>query len=804
VRSEYQKKETAISKNKELLFVYRQYEALLRDKKIFDFNDMIVETIEALTREQSMLRDLQEQYQYVLADEHQDVNGSQNKILSLLCSFHERPNIFVVGDEKQAIYRFQGASLENFLYFESSFSHTEVIPLTLNYRSGQTILDVAHSLVAVEEGPLKDLRVELVAHTVIDATVGVSAYTHQLEEDTDTVAKIKALIEHGVALSEIAVIVRTNKDVELFTKYLRKEGVAVSSSSETDVLSHTITNSILALIGAITQPTNEQHLFTVLHGSYWGILPSDLVRVCGARSYSQSLASILSDDAFLSTLSLKNIETVRSVSTVLRDARAKLETHSPTQVLEHVLKTSGFLDAIMSQNPLEGGAIVRQMYDEIELLLTQNTETSLGDIVRIFDQYKLYNVPLTATPMQGVSEAVQVLTAHKSKGLEYAHVFIPHANDAVWGVKASRTYFDVPLNAHVEKEVVDVLDASDDERRLLYVALTRAKETVTLSYSEKTSQDKSSVPSRFLEELDQTLLSRPSKLESQVSPLANIGATLVSPTFPPSLLSHVLEMRGLSATALNNYLESPWNYLYRNVLRMPEVQSESMLFGTVVHGVMERVLHTYRKKNTMPSATELKLYLEQILSKLPLTHEGFTRMHEKGLASLVVYVEHVSKNMPSSSKEEFALKVELETGLPHFPVLTLTGKLDRLDFDAEGNVVRVYDYKTGKPKTRNDIEGKTAGSQGNYKRQLTFYALLLSLYGDERYLCREGVLSFVEPDTKGQIHEEEFSITDAEIETLKAELVRVADEIVTGKFLDAPCDSESSSYCHLVSMLKGI
>jgi RecB family exonuclease len=337
----------------------------------------------------------------------------------------------------------------------------------------------------------------------------------------------------------------------------------------------------------------------------------------------------------------------------------------------------------------------------------------------------------------------------------------------------------------VEKEVVDVLDASDDERRLLYVALTRAKETVTLSYSEKTSQDKSSVPSRFLEELDQTLLSRPSKLESQVSPLANIGATLVSPTFPPSLLSHVLEMRGLSATALNNYLESPWNYLYRNVLRMPEVQSESMLFGTVVHGVMERVLHTYRKKNTMPSATELKLYLEQILSKLPLTHEGFTRMHEKGLASLVVYVE-------------------LETGLPHFPVLTLTGKLDRLDFDAEGNVVRVYDYKTGKPKTRNDIEGKTAGSQGNYKRQLTFYALLLSLYGDERYLCREGVLSFVEPDTKGQIHEEEFSITDAEIETLKAELVRVADEIVTGKFLDAPCDSESSSYCHLVSMLKGI
>jgi RecB family exonuclease len=273
--------------------------------------------------------------------------------------------------------------------------------------------------------------------------------------------------------------------------------------------------------------------------------------------------------------------------------------------------------------------------------------------------------------------------------------------------------------------------------------------------------------------------------------------------FPPSLFSHVLETRGLSATALNNYLESPWNYLYRNVLRIPEVQSESMLFGTVVHSVMERVLHSYRTKTNLPSATELKLYLEQILSKLPLTHEGYTRMHEKGLASLIVYVEHVSKNMPSVSKEEFALKVELPTGLPHFPVLTLTGKLDRLDFDAEGNVVRVYDYKTGKPKTRNDIEGKTSSSNGNYKRQLTFYALLLSLYGDERYACREGVLSFVEPDGKGQIHEEAFSITDEEIEALKTELIRVTDEIVTGKFLDSPCDPKSSTYCSLVSMLKG-
>jgi DNA helicase-2/ATP-dependent DNA helicase PcrA len=168
VRGEYSKKEKSVNRNHELLLVYRQYEALLSEQKLYDFDDMIVETIKALTTDENMLRDSQEQYQYILADEHQDVNGSQNKILELLAAFHDSPNIFAVGDEKQAIYRFQGASLENFLYFTQQFPGTKVISLTSNYRSGQPILDAAHSLVEVaEDGPLKDLRVPLEAKAVV-------------------------------------------------------------------------------------------------------------------------------------------------------------------------------------------------------------------------------------------------------------------------------------------------------------------------------------------------------------------------------------------------------------------------------------------------------------------------------------------------------------------------------------------------------------------------------------------------------------------------------------------------------------
>ena len=127
VRGEYTKAEKNIEKNRALLHVYRLYESSLRTENVFDFEDMVSHTVTALQNNEDMLRDLQERYQYLLADEHQDVNGSQNKIIELLASYHDRPNVFVVGDEKQAIYRFQGASLDNFLYFKDRFTDTTII-----------------------------------------------------------------------------------------------------------------------------------------------------------------------------------------------------------------------------------------------------------------------------------------------------------------------------------------------------------------------------------------------------------------------------------------------------------------------------------------------------------------------------------------------------------------------------------------------------------------------------------------------------------------------------------------------------
>jgi len=217
---------------------------------------------------------------------------------------------------------------------------------------------------------------------------------------------------------------------------------------------------------------------------------------------------------------------------------------------------------------------------------------------------------------------------------------------------------------------------------------------------------------------------------------------------------------------------------------------------------MEKSTKYHTQNGALPSDTDIKKMLENQLERLPVTKEEYVRLLEKGLASLYPYLAHTKQALPTKTKEELSIRVVLQTGIPELPELPLTGKLDRLDIGDDGIAYQVVDYKTGKPKTRNVIEGKTASSDGGYKRQLVFYALLLSLYDDDRYTCNTGVLSFVEPDAKGVIHEEVFTISTEEVDALKAEIIASAKDIVSGKFLKSSCEEGESDYCHLVALLQ--
>ncbi len=801
VRGEYIDREKKLLKNKELLFIFRAYEAALLDAGHFDYDDMIYETVHALRNHEDMLRSLQEQYQYILADEHQDVNGSQNAILELLAAFHERPNIFVVGDEKQSIYRFQGASLENFLYFEEKFPHALTIALTQNYRSVQQILDLSHALITAVPSTADLLRVPLFAHREETPTIERRHFSHEAVEHEYITTHVETLLKSGVPREEIAIIVRTNREVEDFAAYLRNKKIPVVATADGDILSHPITTHIRTLIAAVVSYPNERTLFEILHSGYAGVPLTDLIKIMQARSYSQSLTTILRDTALLESLGISDIDAVRRIPKILESARDRMQVDAPHRVLAYVLEETGFLTHAMQIDPYEGGRVIRRLYDEIEEIVRHEQSVTLADIEAMLLTYTTHGLPLNAPYINAHRSAVRVMTAHKAKGLEFLHVYIPHLTDSKWGGRSHPTYFHIPITKHVDESAND---EHEDERKLLYVACTRAKLGLYLSDSETSAEGRALLPTRFLEGIGDTLCSvvPTDEFEQAFNPMSTITGVMESVPIDVELLATVLSTRGLSATALNNYLRDPWNYFYRNVLRIPEIQPESAQFGTALHDTLRSVMQHRREKGVLPRADELKTYLERELGKLAVTPNEYVRHHERAFLALTNYLEYVAPTLPPITKEEYKIQVLLPTGDPDFPEVLLTGMLDRLDFDGDGQLLRVVDYKSGKPKTRGYIEGTTKDSTGDYKRQLVFYALILSLQDNELLKTNEGVLSFIESDEKNIIHEEFYTVTDAEIEALTQDIIRIVREIRQGVFLSRVCDPEKSDYCALVTELQ--
>ena len=237
MKGEYIKQKEHIEKNKELLKLFTSYEKTLADKKYYDYEDMIVEVIKALRADADFLLILQENFQYILADEHQDANNAQNMILELLSSFHKTPNLFIVGDEKQAIFRFQGASLENFLYFKKLYPEALLINLEENYRSQQGILNASHSLIEKNKAPEIFSRVRLKSNSKHKVKpVIIREFRTEDLEHFFIAHDIKKKIIDGIKPKDIAVLYRDNRDAFPIVSALERLRVSCQILSDQDML----------------------------------------------------------------------------------------------------------------------------------------------------------------------------------------------------------------------------------------------------------------------------------------------------------------------------------------------------------------------------------------------------------------------------------------------------------------------------------------------------------------------------------------------------------------------------------------
>ncbi len=338
----------------------------------------------------------------------------------------------------------------------------------------------------------------------------------------------------------------------------------------------------------------------------------------------------------------------------------------------------------------------------------------------------------------------------------------------------------------------------EDERRLFYVALTRAKKGVTITYARENEEHKETLPSAFVGEIKPELVERingsawderaKNDREFQFAP-DETSKEVFSGKDQKAFVNELFEKQGLSPTALNNYLECPWKYFYVNLIRIPTTQSVHQFYGIAVHAALKDFFDMLKKEEV---GTEyLVESFKGHLYRQPLGTRDTEELLQRGTEALTGWHDAYAGSWNLRTATEVRINgIELAEGVK------ITGVLDKVEY-TDDNIVEVVDYKTAKPKSRNDLMGKTKGSDGNYYRQLVFYKLLLTHFKDGALSMQSGTIDFVEPNERRIYKKESFEITSDEVSELTDTILRVADEIRTLSFWGTRCDEKDCEFCRL-------
>ncbi|MDE1966472.1 MAG: ATP-dependent helicase [Patescibacteria group bacterium] len=779
-------------KNRELAFVYRRYQEELAKRKLYDFDDMLLELIRAMESDQTFKLMLQENHHYILADEHQDANASQNRILELLSDFHRSPNLFIVGDDKQAIYRFQGASLENFLYFKEKHEDALVIDLEHNYRSHQGILDAAHSLISNNPSiPGRD-RKRLLSLQVGRSPIGVDELETRADELRHTASKVRRLIEEDGNPEEIAILYRENKEAEAISKALSEQGIAHRIESDWNILRQEDVAKAVMLARAVYDPSDSQALGQALLLPESECDPAEVAEAFKEASRKRSpLHAVIKHMPKGSSLA-------DAYSRIVSWSRQSQSKPFP-DLLHQIIGESQMVVPILDSPDAVGRlAALEALHDQVSKAAESKRTFYLKDFIEYIDVISDHglNTKRSHSEHQG---GVRLMTAHRSKGLEFDHVFIMNAVDGTWGNRQKRSLFNIPIVEHAR-------DAGriEDERRLFYVAMTRARRSVNISYA-RSDGDKERVPSQFIAEIDPSLavIEKPVPAEMESAPDSRASATndagnggtpgvgAPHPLLDPAFVRSKFLNQPFSVTHLNNYLKCPWEYFFVNLIRLPQAQSKNQMYGTAVHAALRDFFNAYKDGRDL-SKKQLVAIFKHHLSREPMSADDRDASETKGAKALGGYFDWYKGSWERRLATEISIKGGLDIG--DDSILPLTGKLDKIEFIGP-SAVRVIDYKTSKPKSRNELEGKTKDANGDYKRQLQFYKLLLD--EDGKYAMEDGVIEFIEPNDRGSYKREAFAVGIAEVSALKDVIRRTAEEILGLGFLGTACKEKDCEYCRL-------
>ncbi|MBO9617813.1 MAG: ATP-dependent helicase [Niabella sp.] len=803
---------------------FSRFQKLMNEERRYDFDDMINWVIRAFEENESLLRDYQERYHYILVDEFQDTSGTQNRIVQLLISFWEQPNVFVVGDDDQSIYRFQGANVQNMLDFAQQYQQElKTVILTNNYRSIQPILDVSKSVISKNAErlvtQLPGLSKELIAAnaTINQLTIPpeLIEYNSEKEEMAGICLSVEQLLKQGVSPGRIAVIYKENKYGEELANYFRLMDIPVFSKRPINLLQHPFIKKIITILRYLDEEHDipyggDELLFEILHYDFYKIPPIEIAKLntevnrLQYKGAATSLRQLLSEKTNAPAADLFDTgihNGLKNFSLAFEQLIGDVSNVTLQQLTENIIRYAGVLPYILHHSEK---ALLMQLlasfFDFIKEENSRNPSLNLPELISIISTMEKEKIPLSLMRTIGNDKGVNLLTAHGSKGLEFEYVFLAGTNASYWEKKRSMpVIFKLPDTVFSSQPEGDALE---ELRRVFYVAITRAEKYLYISWSKMNNAGKELEPSRFIAEIQEQheiAVNYRAIDNDAMTAFRQLQFTAQAPTIAANeeeFITPLLDKFVMNVTALNSYLDCPLKFYYQNLLRIPSGKNENTEFGSAIHFALERLFRKMKedKDNNFPPAATLyedfKWYMQR--HRQNFTKEAFTRRMEQGAIILPEYYNNYIDSWNKVVVVELNIKNVVLDGVP------LKGKLDKLEFN--GREVNVVDYKTGnvsyaqkKLKAPNDKEPLG----GDYWRQAVFYKLLVEHYELKNWQVASVAFDFIEPDEKKQFVREKMVLLPEHAEIVKQQIASTWQHIQNREFYKG-CGKEDCHWCNFV------
>jgi len=805
---------------------FDRFQQMMAEKRRYDFDDMINWVIKAFEENKNLLANYQERFLYILVDEYQDTSGTQNRIVELLINYWEKPNVFVVGDDDQSIYRFQGANVENMLAFADAYKNDLLkVVLVNNYRSTQTILDVSKTIIERNterlvnkiEGLSKELISSSAAAQQAPQKPLIRSYDVQRQEMIDITRQIEKLIAQGVPAKRIGVIYRENKYGDELMQYLKLRTIPYYSKRNLNILQVPLAQKIILLFKYLAAEhdipySGDEMLFEILHFDWFTIPSIEIAKLsieASNKKYDDSTISLRRLLYEKANTPVKDLFSqglhpgLKTASTVLEQLIGDVPNNTLQLLFETIIRKAGALNRIMSSpEKIWLLQVITTLFDFIKAETARNPYLQLGELVSIFQLMEDEELVLPLTEVCGNDKGVNLMTAHGSKGLEFEYIFFAGCNASVWE-KKRKPYSGFKLPDTVFSSVSSPGDEDDEElRRLFYVALTRAEKHLIISFCCYKDDGMELEPSMFIEEIREHHDIPVKRIIVDETEQAAFSALQFSQPIAPQIeeiekdfVNRLLERFVMNVTALNSYLRCPLEFYFRNLIRIPSPKNEATEFGSAVHYATEQL---FRKMQHNDEKFPLKdefisdfdWYMQR--HRESFTREQFDRRLEYGHEVLSNYYDKYMSRWTKIVTIERHIRNVAVNGVP------LRGKLDKIEFD--GKSANIVDYKTGdadKAKLKLQAPSEKDPVGGDYWRQAVFYKILVDNYEQKGWKVVSTEFDFVEPDKRKSYRKQKIFITSQDIDIVSEQIKTVWDKIQTHDFYTG-CGKTNCHWCNFV------